>query len=199
MTLEEFMAREWDLYCRLGIDPFAWRQWYARYHRLPYREQCLIGYLLTVKRQLGELDEMLGATQDIRLPFPDHHRYPVNNGLGVAYPIRPACFPQPDVWLCYVRNDMAKGDDETEPPTWVRQKAESIRNASQGLAEVGIEILPFAFDQSPPYPHWGITFRLAGPDPILVLEDVTGEYEACLGEKQEAQVVPLEYGSFYYK
>ena len=82
MTLEEFMEREWDLYCRLGIDPFAWRQWYARYHRLPYREQCLIGYLLTVKRQLGELDEMLGATQDIRLPFPDHHRYPVNNGLG---------------------------------------------------------------------------------------------------------------------
>lgn len=199
MTLEEFMAREWDLYCRLGIDPFAWRQWYARYHRLPYREQCLIGYLLTVKRQLGELDEMLGATQDIRLPFPDHHRYPVNNGLGVAYPIRPACFPQPDVWLCYVRNDMAKGDDETEPPAWVRRMTESIRNASQGLAEVGIEILPFAFDQSPPYPHWGITFRLAGPDPILVLEDVTGEYEVCLGEKQEAQVVPLEYGSFYYK
>lgn len=199
MTLEEFMAREWDLYCRLGIDPFAWRQWYARYHRLPYREQCLIGYLLTVKRQLGELDEMLGATQDIRLPFPDHHRYPVNNGLGVAYPIRPACFPQPDVWLCYVRSDMAKGDDETEPPAWVRRMTESIRNASQGLAEVGIEILPFAFDQSPPYPHWGITFRLAGPDPILVLEDVTGEYEVCLGEKQEDQVVPLEYGSFYYK
>ena len=199
MTLEEFMAREWDLYCRLGIDPFAWRQWYARYHRLPSREQCLIGYLLTVKRQLGELDEMLGATQDIRLPFPDHHRYPVNNGLGVAYPIRPASFPRPDVWLCYVRNDMAKGDDETEPPAWVRQKAESIRNASQGLAEVGIEILPLAFDQSPPYPHWCITFRLAGPDPILVLEDVTGEYEVCLGEKQEDQVVPLEYGSFYYK
>ncbi len=199
MTLEEFMAREWDLYCRLGIDPFAWRQWYARYHRLPYREQCLIGYLLTVKRQLGELDEMLGATQDIRLPFPDHHRYPVNNGLGVAYPIRPACFPQPDVWLCYVRSDMAKGDDETEPPAWVRRMTESIRNASQGLAEVGIEILSVSFDDGLPYSHWGITFRLAGPDPILVLEDVTGEYEVCLGEKQEDQVVPLEYESFYYK
>ena len=197
--LNEFMDREWELYCRLGMDPFAWRQWYARYHRLPYREQCLIGYLLTVKRQLGELDDMLGATQDIRLPFPDHHRYPVNNGNGVAYPIRPTCFPRPDVWLCYVRNDMAKGSDETEPPEWVRQKAESIRSASQGLTEVGIEILPFSFDEGPPCPHWAITFRLAGPDPVLVLEDVTGEYEACMGEVRDGEVIPLEYVSMYYK
>ena len=28
--LQEFKDREWELYCRLGMDPFAWRQWYAR-------------------------------------------------------------------------------------------------------------------------------------------------------------------------
>ena len=197
--LQEFMDREWELYCRLGMDPFAWRQWYARYHRLPYREQCLIGYMLTVKRQLGELDEHLGAAQDIRLPFPDHHRYPVNNALGVAYPIRPACFPRPDVWLCYLRNDMAKRADETEPPEWVRTLSHAIHQASQGLAEVGIEILPFAFDEGPPCPHWAVTFQLKGPDPVLVLEDVTGEYEACLGEVREGEIIPLEYVSMYYR
>ena len=197
--LNEFMDREWALYCRLGIDPFAWKQWYARYHRLPYREQCLIGYLLTVKGQLGELDESLGATQDIRLPFPEHHRYPVNNGLGIAYPIRTACFPQRDVWLCYLRSDMAKRADETEPPEWIRKNAHSIGNASQNLAEVGIELLPFAFDDGPPYPHWAITFRMTGPDPILVLEDVAGEYEACMGEVREGEIIPLEYQSMFYK
>ena len=197
--LNEFMDREWELYCRLGMDPFAWRQWYARYHRLPYREQCLIGYMLTVRRQLGELDEYLGAAQDIRLPFPDHHRYPVNNGLGVAYPIRTACFPRPDVWLCYVRNDMTKGPDETEPPEWVRKLSNAILRASQGLAEVGIEILPFAFEDGLPCPHWAVTFHPKGPDPILVLEDVTGEYEACLGEVQEDSIIPMEYLSMYYK
>lgn len=199
MMLEEFMAREWELYGRLGIDPFAWRQWYARYHRLPYREQCLIGYLLTVKKQLGELDEYLGAAQDIRLPFPAHDRYPVNNGYGTAYPIRMACFPRPDVWLCYVRNDMAKGVDETEPPEWIRNKARSVANASQGLEEVGIEILPFAFDDGPPYPHWAVTWRLEGPDPVLVLENVTGEYQACMGEIREGEIIPLEYVSMFYK
>ena len=197
--LQEFMDREWELYGRLGMDPFAWRQWYARYHRLPYREQCLIGYLLTVKRQLGELDEMLGATQDIRLPFPDHHRYPVNNDLGVAYPIRPACFPRPDVWLCYVRNDMAKGAGETEPPEWIRKLARSIDSASQGLAEVGIEILPFSVDDVPPFPHWAVTFQIKGPDPILVLEDVTGEYKACLGEVRDEKIIPLDSISMFYK
>ena len=197
--LQEFMDREWELYCRLGMDPFAWRQWYARYHRLPYREQCLIGYMLTVKRQLGELDEMLGAAQDIRLPFPEQHRYPVNNSLGVAYPIRPACFPRPDVWLCYLRNDMAKGADETEPPEWVQTLSHAIHQASQGLAEVGIEILPFAFDEGLPCPHWAVTFQLKGPDPILVLEDVTGEYEACLGEVHNGEIIPLESISMFYK
>ncbi|MBR5792585.1 MAG: hypothetical protein IKY34_05715 [Ruminiclostridium sp.] len=197
--LHEFFDREWELYCRLGMDPFAWRQWYARYHRLPYREQCLIGYMLTVRRQLGELDEMLGAAQDIRLPFPEQHRYPVNNGLGVAYPIRIACFPRPDVWLCYVRNDMTKGPDETEPPEWVRKLSNAILRASQGLSEVGIEILPFAFDEGLPCSHWAVTFQPKGPDPILVLEDVTGEYEACLGEVREDTIIPLEYISIYYK
>lgn len=197
--LQEFMDREWELYCRLGMDPFAWRQWYARYHRLPYREQCLIGYMLTVKRQLGELDEMLGAAQDIRLPFPEQHRYPVNNSLGVAYPIRPACFPRPDVWLCYLRNDMAKVADETEPPEWVQTLSHAIHQASQGLAEVGIEILPFAFDEGLPCPHWAVTFQIKGPDPILVLEDVTGEYEACLGEVHNGEIIPLESISMFYK
>jgi hypothetical protein len=94
---------------------------------------------------------------------------------------------------------MAKGADETEPPEWVRNLSHAIHHASQGLAEVGIEILPFAFDEGPPYPHWAVTFQLKGPDPVLVLEDVTGEYEACLGEVQEEEIIPLESMSMFYK
>lgn len=219
MLLFDFIENEHEWVTNLQNTEESCAAYREHYKQLSPREAAIAGHMICAagKRYV----EPYNSGFEIVCPFNCAAQEEVNGGWGQMFAINPDSFAFPEeVKLFYIRDTMwipeyRKGGPV---PQWIEDMAHDMRCFSSGIADIKPEIIQFTFDNDPPCDHYAITFRLSKEkikrrikladvsfymanigDYILTLTDITGEYEARLGELHDGTPVVLEEMSMDFK
>ena len=213
--MRTFIKEETGRIAALRDTEACFREWYDHYLTLNPEQQAVADYLLTAAGKDSYADDYMGLQL---CPVSCVDQKNVNNGYGVLYAIRRACFPEDDMKFCFLRSDLPARRADPAPPRAAAALRNEIRRFSSGLAAVRLETLSHRFADTDASLFYAVTFRL---DPaavretvemygarwdtreigeyILALTDITGEFSYCLGVLDRGRLVPLWENSVYFK